>query len=399
MALGGKLVTPQEAKGLYVREHEELATEAVFFSASNYLDKVTATPEAILAFYTNSLPNYRIPERVQVSYVKFDFTNFLAEAEKELAKMTNLNQQVEEAYRQNPTNLLRELKVQSLEEAKEKYRELSRKRLEAPRALEKARELGRELYDRYEKEPRADVLQVVAKEKGLPIQITAPFDLKNGPKELEVGPSFAEAAFALTPTNEPFSRPLPGDDAIYIIGFEKLIPGEVPPLEQVREKVTADYKYREAVTQARAAGAEFAQKLNTGLAAGKTFAAVCEEAKVKPVELPPFSISTRSMTNIEDIISLDARGGLKDLAFSTPPGKVSQFQMTRDGGLILHVKSKLPLDQEKLSKELPAFVNYVRQSRQNEAFNMWFNREAKRSGLDALLARPEDRVGRAAKKS
>src|SRR2546422_2862190 len=93
----------------------------------------------------------------------------------------------------------------------------------------------------------------------------------------------------------------------------------------------------------------------------------------------PFSLSTRSMTNIEDLISLDGRFGLKELAFSTPPGKVSQFQLTRDGGLILHVKSKLPMDQEKLNKELPAFVNYVRQSRQNEAFNTWFNREAKRS--------------------
>src|SRR2546422_3759261 len=37
----------------------------------------------------------------------------------------------------------------------------------------------------------------------------------------------------------------------------------------------------------------------------------------------PFSLSTRSMTNIEDLISLDGRFGLKELAFSTPPDRKS----------------------------------------------------------------------------
>src|SRR5205823_10586494 len=46
VGLSGKLVTPQEVKGLYEREHEEVASEAVFFSASNYLASVTAAPDA-----------------------------------------------------------------------------------------------------------------------------------------------------------------------------------------------------------------------------------------------------------------------------------------------------------------------------------------------------------------
>ena len=46
VGLGGKLVTPQEIRDLYKREHEELATAAVFFSASNYLAGVTVPPDA-----------------------------------------------------------------------------------------------------------------------------------------------------------------------------------------------------------------------------------------------------------------------------------------------------------------------------------------------------------------
>src|SRR5438874_5850631 len=37
VGLSGELVTPTEAAGLYEREHQEMATEAVFFSVSNYL--------------------------------------------------------------------------------------------------------------------------------------------------------------------------------------------------------------------------------------------------------------------------------------------------------------------------------------------------------------------------
>ena len=55
MGMGGKLVTPQEAKSLYARERQDLEVEAVFFTATNLLGSVTVTPEAIAAYYTNNL--------------------------------------------------------------------------------------------------------------------------------------------------------------------------------------------------------------------------------------------------------------------------------------------------------------------------------------------------------
>ncbi len=147
---------------------------------------------------------------------------------------------------------------------------------------------------------------------------------------------------------------------------------------------------------ARGAGMEFFQTATNGLAQGKAFSAVCDEAKLKPVELPPFSLSTRGLPEVEDRIRLDT---FKQIAFSTPPGKVSNSQPTADGAVVLYVKSKLPPDEAKMKTDLPGFINYVRQTRQNEAFNEWFRKEAKRSGLDILLARPEPAIGAAAKKT
>src|SRR6266404_1363603 len=146
VGLAGKLVTPKEATGLYVREHEDLATEAVFFSATNYLASVTPTPEASSQFYSNRVANYRIPERMQVSYVKFDLTNFLAEADQEMAKTTNLTQRIDAVYQQRGTNYYKDAK--SPEEAKEKIREEMRKELSIFDARKKASAFATDLLNK-----------------------------------------------------------------------------------------------------------------------------------------------------------------------------------------------------------------------------------------------------------
>ncbi|MGD0262640.1 MAG: peptidylprolyl isomerase [Verrucomicrobiota bacterium] len=383
VGLSGKLVTPQETRDLYQREHEELATEAVFFSASNYLAGVAVPPDALSQFYSNRLAVYRIPDRVQVSYVRFDLTNFANEANQELARMTNLDLQIEEAYRRGGTNFLREAKAQSLDEAKVKLRDAERKRSEAQNARKKATDFATPLFDM---EPmRAENLEKVAKETGLTVSTTAPFDRENGPSDLEVGPDFAQRAFARTP-EDPFAGPILGQTAAYVIALNKKLPSEIPTLEQIRDQVVADYRYSQALNLARKAGADFYPTLTNGLAQGKPFASVCLTARLKPVSLPPFSLSTRGLPEVEDHVTLNQ---FKQISFSTPLGKPSPFQPTADGGLIVYVKAKLPLDEAKMNASLPAFSNAVRQSRQNEAFNDWFRREAERGLRDTPLARHE----------
>ena len=383
IGLSGKLVTPQEATALYEREHEELATEALFFSASNYLATVSAKPEAISQFYSNRQANYRLPDRVQVSYVKVGVSNFLAQAEAALMK-TNFTEIVEANYQRLGTNYFRDAKTP--EEAKAKIREELIRGRALGEARKKALEFARPLFDI--EPPHAEDLEKLAKEKGLTVSISAPFDQVEGPKDLETGADFAKAAFKLAP-DQPFAGPFIGKDGAYVIALNKKIPSEIPPLDQIRERVVADYKYNQALTLARAAGVAFHKTLTNGLAQGKSFSALCNEAKLKPVELPPFSLSTRSLPELEDLISLDGRNGLKQIAFNTPPGQASEFHATSEGGIIVYVKSRLPLDVAKMTVELPAFVNSVRQNRQNDAFNEWFRKEVEKGLHDTPVFRPQ----------
>jgi hypothetical protein len=380
--LSGKLATPAEIQSLYERENQEVSASVILFSLSNYMAQVTVTPEAITQVYSNRLATYRLPERVQVSYVAFPFTNFLADADKELAAMTNLSQRIDAVYAQGGTNMFPDAKTP--EATKAKIREQMRKELSVLTARRKANEFATVVYD---KEPvQAGNLAAMAKERGLQVQVTQPFDRTEPPAGLNVPQQFATTAFRLTPTNEPFGGPFVGDDAVYFIAYQNRLPSEIPSLDSIRDRVEKDYKLTQASMLARQAGATFLQNLTNGLAQGKSAADVAKAANLKLIDLPPFSLSTRSLPAIEDQMNLNQ---LKQLAFTAPIGGASPFVPTEEGGAIVLVKAKLPIDQEKMKQALPMFAQSVRQSRQNEAFNEWFRREAERALRDTPLGRPQ----------
>ena len=394
LGASGKLVTPDEIKSLYVREHQDLATDALFFNASNYMARVTVTPDAVQQFYTNELANYRIPERVQVSYIEFSVSNFLSQAEQVLAK-TNLNDIVEANYQRFGTNLFRDAK--SPEEAKKRIREEIIRDQALSDARKKANEFARPVFN--VAQPSVDSLMAAAKAAGLTAQVTEPFTREAGPKGLEVNEDFTKSAFTLTP-QDPMAGPFRGHDGIYIIAFHKRLPSEVPSLDQIRERVVADYRYEQAKGLARQSGLSFYSTLTNGLAQGRTFASLCAEAGLKPLTLSPFSISTRSVPELDESVSLNL---IKQMAFTTSPGKASGFQWTAEGGVVLFVKSKLPINEARMNTDLPAFASGLRQQRQQEAFQIWFQQEYTRN-VRALLAQPQQQpppnlAARGAKKS
>ena len=106
--VSGRLVTPQEAEAVYRRENEAVEAEAVFFVSSNYLANVTVDAAAVAQFYTNQASLYRVPERAQVAYVKFEATNYLAEADTRMVQDTNLNLRIERLYSGTGANFFKD---------------------------------------------------------------------------------------------------------------------------------------------------------------------------------------------------------------------------------------------------------------------------------------------------
>ena len=365
VGLGGKAVTPQEGEMLYRQQYEDFSTAMVSFPASNYLGVVLVTPDALSQFYSNRVANYRVPDRVQVSYVKFDVTNYVAAAQ---AAITNLDTAVDEEYRRYGTNLFPEAKTPAEAKAKIKEAEIRQRAL-----LEGRRVAGAFAEELDRMEPKtAGNLDGLAKTNGLVTGTTAPFDREDGPAELKVPDKFSQAAFKLT-RDEPFAGPIVADDGVYVIALKQQLPSEVPPLAGIEGKVTEDYRMLQAMQLAHQAAAKFSNTLTNGLALGKTFDSICAEAGVKPERLPPFSLSTETLPDkLEDRVALRT---LKELAFTTPVGKASQPEGSRDGVFVLYVEKRLPVDETKLKTEMPDFLATIRQTRENEVFNGWLSRE------------------------
>ena len=391
VGLNGRFITPQEANRLYERDHQEVATTAVLFAASNYLASVAVTPQAVSEFYSNRVANYGVPERVVVSYVNFNVTNFLPRAETELS--TNLNDIVESNFQRLGTNsAIAFPDAKTPAEVKAKIKEQIVRREALMLAGQKANEFAHRLFDM---QPAvAANLEALASTNGLVTGLTAPFDRDQEPKGLDVGPEFTKLAFGLSP-EDPYGGPIPGQDGVYVIALQARLPYQIPTLDQIRERVELDYKLQHAHARAVQEAQSFYQTLTNGLAQGKAFTNLCAEAKIKPVELPPFSISTRTLPEIDELAPLEQ---LKQAAFGTQPGKASPPQRTAEGSMVLYVKGKLPLDLTKMQAEMPSYVNSVRRTRQQEAFDAWFRREAEKGLRDTPLARPQPpQLGSAAK--
>lgn len=376
--LAGTLLPPAEIKGLYQRDNQQLATEAAFFWSSNYLGQVNPAPETLTQFYSNRVATYAIPERVQVDYVKFNVTNYLPAAE---SSITNLNEVVENNYQRMGTNALAGAK--SPEEAKAKLRE----QILRQQALFIARSNANQFLKRVDAMTPAkpENLKTIAAAENLPVQVSAPFDKEAGPKDLEVGQDFTKAAFGLS-NDEPYSQVILGMDGAYVLAYNKVLPRETPSFDQVKDQVTNDYKRLQSMMLAQQAARSFHQTLTNALAQGKPFTNICAEANVKVTDLPPFSISTQSLPEVEEVVPLSQ---LKQAAFGTSPGKASPAFSTSQGAVILYVKAKLPLDPAKLQTDLATYTAQVRRKWQQEAFDDWLRKETERALRDTPFFRPQ----------
>jgi len=369
LGLTGALVTPQEAGQLYDRENQQVSAQAVFFAASNYLAQVTVTPAAVGQFYTNYLAAYRLPDRVQVSYVFFNVTNYFAQAKAELNRTNNFDTYVDSVYNQYGASQFPDLKP---DEAKAKIREILIRQRATGDARQAANEFATAVFA--VDPPKPENLAAYAKQKGLAAPVTAPFSANYGPEEFTAPPAFTKAAFQLS-ADQPFAGPVPATDGIYVMALAAQLPSEIPSLEQIRGRVTQDFQERAAVALAQSAGTNFYYHTIVQMATGGSFAKSAAAAGYVPLVLPPFSLSTQELPELGERADLRA---VKQVAFTTPPGHVGNFQPTADGGFVLFVSQLLPIDAAEKTTAMPDFLARVRRARQSEAFNLWLQGEANR---------------------
>ena len=374
---GAKLIEPREAASLYRQENEKLATQVALFSASNLLAKASVTPEAVTNYYNRQQALYRLPERIQIAYIPYYASNSLAEAEKTMAQRTNLNAQIDEIYlRQGPDSFKGTNDAKLTEaEAKAKIKELIQRDFALYEARRKANDFGTELYN--QEVTNAPAFEKLAAAKGLVVKTSPPFDRNKGLEDTEFPAAFRQKAIDVLDKQAVVYAPILTSNAVYLIALKSKIPSELPTLAQLRDKVTADARHAQALELARAEGNAFHTTLTNALAQKKPFAEVADQAKVRVITVPPFSLSA-AVTNLDEGINPRI---LQNVAESLKPGEASQFIPLMEGGMIVYLRERIPVSDEQVKKELPEFVGRLRFYRQNEAFNNWFRKQAELAKL------------------
>jgi len=385
----GKLVTPQEAEAAYRLENQEVQAEAVLFNASNYVAQVTIDPAALGHFYTNQSAMYRLPERVQLTYVEFKASNYVAAASERMNRDTNLAQRIDQIYMQRGANFYMDTNGQAMPPAAAKE-QIKAEMLDSV-ALHEARRAAIDFAGALlDLQPvQAANLDNLAAAKGLMTKVTEPFPIYEPPAEMKVPEqTFGRLAFALT-AEEPFAtEPVVGEDAVYVIGLKRKVPSELPPFESRRDKVEEDYRRQQAQTLARQAGAAFHSALTNALAQGKSFEDVAKEQKVDVLQLAPFSQITRSVPQLEGRPEFST---IKNVALTLAPGEISSFTPTGSGGVVVRLKSRLELPELRVKTEVPNYLANLRRSRQAEAFSEWFRKELELAKMN-LPGSSEDRT-------
>jgi hypothetical protein len=382
VGMTGKLITPTEAEVFYRRENEPMETERVSFPATNFYALITSTEKDIEEFYTKRQADYRVPDRIQVNYVAFNTSNYLATAEKELD--TNLDDHINQEYLQagaaafkdeSGAQLSAEAAKAKIKQGLLQYRELIEARKDANSFLT---DLSQGHDDQHPYAPGD--LATLAAARHLTVKTTEPFDLKSAPKDLIVPLKTLRTLFSLRDDDPDdkdrsmlyASSPLVGEEAVYVAGLQKRIPSEIQPLSVVHDKVVADYRESKALELAKAAGTRFEKALGEGLAQGKTFDTMCAAQFVRPQALSQFSLASTSIPEVPEKSEFEQ---LQDIAGKMQPGQCSPFIPTDDGGFLLYVKTRLPVDDAVMQRDLPAFVARMRQQFQIAAFNAWFGRQ------------------------
>lgn len=392
MSVPAALITPREASEEFRRENETLQVSAVLFPSSNYLSSVVISPETIGRYYSNNLARYYSEERISLNYARFDASNHLAAAEAELVKNPNLTTQLEQVYAQR-TNQNATAFVD--EEGRPLGHDAALTKLRGEvvlnGALQRAYKQAVEFYNGLGKKKVtaetfiAYATNATSASAGLSIGTTP----ASSPASLAFLPPFAgsqEASEALSrigPT-APFTTPIVGKEGVTIAAFRERIPSAVQPLDTIRARVESDYRRQETMNAARAAARAFFSQVTNGIAAGKSFADLAQQQGFKVEELPAFS---RAMNQVE---GLPAGVNLFELKNAFNTAKAGDVQLLDQGGtpLLVSLKERKPVAEETVKAGVNAYMEEIRQRRQNGVFGEWFRQKMEDSGVSALLNPP-----------
>lgn len=206
-------------------------------------------------------------------------------------------------------------------------------------------------------------LDAVAAKLGVKIEVSPEFPRAQPPGELGSSPKIADATFKLT-EKEPNSDVLDGDRGYYVLQLAEVKAQRPLTFEEAKNRLTDDLKRERAQEALTLKGTEIRNKIDADLKAGKSFADAAAAAGAKAEDFPAFS-------RREPQFTAPNSGEVMQTAIEMNVGQLSNFVPGSDGGVIVYVKQRPPVDEEKFKAEKAQIAEGVAEFQKNALFQQW----------------------------
>jgi hypothetical protein len=322
-------VTPAEFRTVYVQNHQKTVVSLIRMNVGTFAAAVTPTEEEVAKYFEEHKAAFTTSEQRVVSFVELGLT----EEEKQLS-------------------------------GKEKVDALQK-------VSDRANDFGQALLD--SKEAGFDE---VAKKFGAEVKTTPEFTEGTPAPELKEVPQGAIAAFRLTEA-EPNSDAIQTENGFYILHLEKVIPSRPLSLDEARPGVIAQIKNERGHEKLVSTANEVRAKVEEALKAGKSFEEAAAAAGQKSESFPAFSLS-------EPPSNQAFASEIAEKSVELAEGGLSEFVPTAEGGLLIHLDRREPIDEAKFAKDQEAQLNGLRMRKRFAAFREWLNLRRKAANVQNL---------------
>ncbi len=307
----------EDALNRYFRENSfryvippRVGVDYVFFPAADYLSKVKVTPAEVRAYYDANPSRFPAPSAAGADQTKLNLK--LNKPADTAAAFAAVEPKVEAA--------LKEERAEHM-------------------AAEAAADLTVAIYNQKLSPGTADFTAFLAA-RNLALKKVAPFDQATAPKDLGWTPTVIQQALSLG-ADHAVSDSLSVAGGSIVLFWRQTLPSYQPPLQQVRDRVVADFKANQRRELFVALGRKYRADLEAGLKSGETFAAVAAKLPVSP-DQPKLEVKDYSGFTLREPPE-KLNPAILNALMSLQPGQVSDMVLVKDQGYLVFAQDrKLP---------------------------------------------------------
>lgn len=192
-------------------------------------------------------------------------------------------------------------------------------------------------------------------------------------------PGLVRQAFNLT-TENPVGDVIEGNGGFYVIKLTNVESSRPLTLEEAKDRVQRELNDEKLQTAIQAKAKEVREKIDAEMQNGKGFVEAAEAAGYKPETPAPFSL-----VNPGNNLELARTMAIANLELND--NQTSKFLEDQDGGLIIHMLKREPIDEAKYEEYKS--TEYAQQNSRYESIVLreWLKAELQKAGRPPFINR------------